>query len=246
MENIKNEIIKIEGLKKGYDNLEVLKGIDLSINKGETISFIGASGGGKSTLLRCINLLEEYHSGRISYKGQDIRAKDFSLSAYRQKVGMIFQRFNLFNNMSVLANVNLGQIKVLKRSKEEATRKSLEMLEKVGMADFAGKDVKLLSGGQMQRVAIARSLAMDPEVLLLDEPTSALDPQMVNEVLEVIKTIAKEGLTLVIVTHEMSFAKDISDRVIFLKEGRIHEEGSSYEIFNNPKTEALKKFLRSS
>lgn len=241
---MENNIIRIKGLKKGYDYLEVLKGIDLEVKKGEIISFIGASGGGKSTLLRCINLLEDYDDGVISYLGNDIKDRNFSISTYRQKVGMIFQRFNLFNNMTVLDNVNFGQIKVLKRSKEEATEKSITMLQKVGMESFKDKDIKFLSGGQMQRVAIARSLAMEPQVLLLDEPTSALDPQMVDEVLDVIGKIAKEGLTLLIVTHEMRFAKEISDRVLFLKEGRIHEEGSPEVIFKNPKTQELRNFLR--
>lgn len=237
-------IISIRGLLKEFQGQKVLKGIDLDVRKGEIISFIGASGGGKSTLLRCINLLETYDGGTIEYHGRNIKDRAFSVPSYRQKVGMIFQRFNLFNNMTVLDNVNIGQIKVLGRSREEATKKSLNMLKKVGMDSFAHKDVRKLSGGQMQRVAIARALSMDPEVLLLDEPTSALDPQMVDEVLAVIREIADEGLTLLIVTHEMRFAEQVSDRTAFLKDGLIKEIGDSEKIFRNPESDDLRRFLR--
>ncbi len=238
------EILKTERLTKRYGNHEVLKGIDLSIDKGEIVSFIGASGGGKSTLLRCMNLLEDYDGGNILFKGEDIKGKDFTVSSYRQKAGMIFQKFNLFSHMTVIDNLTVGQIKVLKRTREEAEKKARELLQKVNMADFENAHVSTLSGGQMQRVAIARSLAMDPEILLLDEPTSALDPQMVDEVLEVIKSLAHTGITMVIVTHEMRFAGEISDRIVFLKDGLIHEMGTPERIFKNPETPELKKFLR--
>ncbi|MFB0919219.1 MAG: amino acid ABC transporter ATP-binding protein [Clostridiaceae bacterium] len=236
--------IVIKDLHKYFDGLEILKGIDLEIEEGEIITFIGPSGSGKSTLLRCINLLEEYEEGDILYNGNNIKEKSFNLEHYRKEVGMIFQRFNLFNNLDVLENLNIGQIKVLKRNKEEATAKSMEMLKKVGLEAFANQKVQRLSGGQMQRVAIARSLCMDPEVILLDEPTSALDPQMVDEVLEVIKDLSNSGLTLVIVTHEMRFARDISDRIAFLKDGKLLEQGSPEQIFTNPQTDEMKLFLK--
>ncbi len=236
--------IVVKDIHKYFDGLEILKGIDLEIAKGEILTFIGPSGGGKSTLLRCINLLEEYEEGQILYNGKDIKENSFNLEQYRREVGMIFQRFNLFNNLNVLENLNIGQIKVLKRTKEEATVKSEQMLKKVGLEQFANQKVQRLSGGQMQRVAIARSLCMDPEVILLDEPTSALDPQMVDEVLEVIKDLSQTGLTLVIVTHEMRFARDISDRIAFLKDGRLLEEGPPDKIFSNPETEDMKQFLK--
>lgn len=236
--------IEIKELKKYFDGVEILKGIDLNIEKGEILTFIGPSGSGKSTLLRCINLLEEYEEGSITYNGENIKAMNFDLEHYRKEVGMIFQRFNLFNNLNVLENLNIGQIKVLHRTKEEATEKSLAMLKKVGLEQFANQKVQRLSGGQMQRVAIARSLCMDPEVILLDEPTSALDPQMVDEVLEVIKDLSKTGLTLIIVTHEMRFARDISDRIVFLKDGRLLEEGDPEKIFTYPETDEMKTFLK--
>lgn len=236
--------IVVKDIHKYFDGLEILKGIDLEIAKGEILTFIGPSGGGKSTLLRCINLLEDYEEGQILYNGKDIKENSFNLEQYRREVGMIFQRFNLFNNLNVLENLNIGQIKVLKRTKEEATVKSEQMLKKVGLEQFANQKVQRLSGGQMQRVAIARSLCMDPEVILLDEPTSALDPQMVDEVLEVIKDLSQTGLTLVIVTHEMRFARDISDRIAFLKDGRLLEEGPPDKIFSNPETEDMKQFLK--
>lgn len=237
------KIIEIKNLRKKYGEREVLKGIDLDIFEGEIITFIGESGGGKSTLLRCINLLENYDEGYILYLGKDIKDGNFNINEYRKDVGMIFQRFNLFSNLSVIENLNLGQIKVLGRKKVEAMEVSLNMLKKVGLSDFKDANVKTLSGGQSQRVAIARSLCMNPKVILLDEPTSALDPKMVNEVLSVIKEIASLGITMVIVTHEMNFAKEISDRIIFLDKGRISDIGSPAEIFNSPKSEVLKLYL---
>lgn len=236
-------ILKIENLKKYFDGKEILRGINLEVEKGEVISFIGASGGGKSTLLRCINLLEDYDFGNIYYKGQNIKDKGFKLTDYRREVGMIFQGFNLFKNLNVIDNLCLGQEKVLGRSKEEACEIAMENLKKVGMEDHYKKGIGQLSGGQCQRVAIARALCMEPEILLLDEPTSALDPMMVQEVLAVIKDLADTGISLLMVTHEMKAARDISDRLVFLKEGKIHEEGKAKDLFENPKTEELKKYL---
>jgi len=236
--------IELKNIHKYFDGREIIKGVDLTVQKGEILTFIGPSGGGKSTLLRCINLLEDYEEGEILFNGTNIKDRSFSLEHYRQKVGMIFQRFNLFGNLNVLENLNIGQIKVLGRTREEATAKSREMLKKVGMAEFEHQSVKRLSGGQIQRVAIARALAMDPEVILLDEPTSALDPQMVDEVLAVIRDLAQTGITLIIVTHEMRFAKDISDRIIFLKDGMLREEGPPEKIFTSPDSEEMQLFLK--
>ena len=236
--------IELKNIHKYFDGKEIIKGVDLTVQKGEILTFIGPSGGGKSTLLRCINLLENYEEGEIFLNGQNIKDRNFSLEKYRQKVGMIFQRFNLFGNLNVLDNLNVGQIKVLGRSKDEATIKSKEVLAKVGMADFEKASVKRLSGGQMQRVAIARALSMDPEVILLDEPTSALDPQMVDEVLAVIRSLADTGITLIIVTHEMRFAKEISHRIIFLKDGMLREEGTPDKIFTSPDSEEMQLFLK--
>lgn len=236
--------IELKNIHKYFDGKEIIKGVDLNVQKGEILTFIGPSGGGKSTLLRCINLLENYEEGEIFFNGQNIKDRNFSLEKYRQKVGMIFQRFNLFGNLNVLDNLNVGQIKVLGRSKDEATIKSKEVLAKVGMADFEKASVKRLSGGQMQRVAIARALSMDPEVILLDEPTSALDPQMVDEVLAVIRSLADTGITLIIVTHEMRFAKEISHRIIFLKDGMLREEGTPDKIFTSPDSEEMQLFLK--
>ncbi|MFZ2257030.1 MAG: amino acid ABC transporter ATP-binding protein [Clostridiaceae bacterium] len=236
--------IELKNIHKYFDGKEIIKGVDLTVQKGEILTFIGPSGGGKSTLLRCINLLENYEEGEIFFNGQNIKDRNFSLEKYRQKVGMIFQRFNLFGNLNVLDNLNVGQIKVLGRSKDEATIKSKEVLAKVGMADFEKASVKRLSGGQMQRVAIARALSMDPEVILLDEPTSALDPQMVDEVLAVIRSLADTGITLIIVTHEMRFAKEISHRIIFLKDGMLREEGTPDKIFTSPDSEEMQLFLK--
>lgn len=236
-------IIKIENLTKRFFQNEVLKGINLSVDKGEVISIIGSSGSGKSTLLRCINLLETYEGGHIYYHGTDILSNTKKIDEYRTNVGMIFQSFNLFGHLTVLENCTIGQIKVRKKSKTEAEKLAYEYLEKVGMKDFAKRSVSTLSGGQKQRVAIARSLCMEPEVLLFDEPTSALDPEMVNEVLQVIQQLAKEHRTMLIVTHEMSFAKDVSNRVLFMDQGIILEEGSPDQIFNHPKEKRTQEFL---
>lgn len=236
-------IIKVDHLQKHFGDLQVLNDIDFSVNKGEVISIIGSSGSGKSTLLRCINLLEIPDGGTISFHGKDILGRDKKLTDYRSKVGMVFQSFNLFNNKNVLDNCVLGQREVLKRPKAEAEKIAREHLEKVGMTSFLNADSTKLSGGQKQRVAIARALSMDPEVLLFDEPTSALDPEMVGEVLEVMKDLARNGLTMVVVTHEMQFAKDVSDRVIFMDKGVIAEQGTPEEVFDHPKNERTKQFL---
>ena len=239
---MKNKVLYIIDIHKRFGQLEVLKGIDFSVYEKEVVVLIGASGSGKSTMLRCINLLEKPDSGKIIAFGKDIiESKD--VNAYRAKVGMCFQQFNLFNNMNVLNNCIKPQMKVLKVSKEEAINTAMHYLKKVKMDAFANASVNTLSGGQKQRVAIARALCMKPEVLLFDEPTSALDPQMVQEVLNVIKELAIEGLTMVVVTHEMSFAKEVADRVIFLNHGKIEEEGTPDEIFNHPKSQKLKEFV---
>ena len=236
-------IIKVEHLKKHFGDLEVLNDIDFQVNKGEVISIIGSSGSGKSTLLRCINLLEIPDGGEITFHGKNILDQNKNLTEYRSKVGMVFQSFNLFNNKNVLDNCILGQKLILKRSKEEAEAIARKNLESVGMTDFLKADSTRLSGGQKQRVAIARALSMNPEVLLFDEPTSALDPEMVGDVLEVMKKLAAQGLTMVVVTHEMQFAREVSDRVIFMDKGVIAEQGTPDEIFNHPKQERTKQFL---
>ena len=236
------EIIEIKHLTKRFGDHEVLKDINFSVKKGDITTIIGASGSGKSTLLRCINLLETPSGGEILYNGDNIlETKD--VPNYRTKVGMVFQNFNLFENMNVLQNCMIGLQKVLKIDKAEAKEKALFFLEKVGMTPFINAKPKQLSGGQKQRVAIARALAMQPEILLFDEPTSALDPQMVGEVLSVIKTLASEGFTMIIVTHEMAFAKEISNHVVFMHQGIILEEGTSNDIFVNPKNDETKEFL---
>ena len=237
------KIIELVHLKKAFGDNGVLHDIDFSIEKGETVSIIGASGSGKSTMLRCINLLETPTDGKILFHGQDITGKDFNLLKYRAKAIMVFQSFNLFNNMSALKNCMIGQEVVLGKSKKEAEENAMRYLEKVGMAPYINARPKQLSGGQKQRVAIARALAMDPEVLLFDEPTSALDPEMIGEVLKVIKDLAKEGRTMIIVTHEMSFAKEVSDRIIYMKDGVICEQGNPEQIFNNPIKQETKDFL---
>ena len=221
----------------------VLKGIDLNISKGEVVTIIGSSGSGKSTLLRCINLLEKPNDGTIFFGGKNILSKGMNINQYRSKITMVFQNFNLFDNLNVLENCTIGQTKVLKISKEEARNRALHYLEKVGMAAFKDASSTTLSGGQKQRVAIARALCMNPEIILFDEPTSALDPEMVNDVLEVMKDLANEGLTMVIVTHEMQFAKDVSSRVVFMDKGVIAESGTPDEIFTNPKNERTRQFL---
>lgn len=237
-------VITISGLKKSFGDHEVLKGIDLTVNKGEVVSIIGASGSGKSTLLRCVNLLETPSGGTITYRGEDIQGKNFNVRLYRAKVGMVFQQFNLFNNMSVLKNCTIGQQKVLKRSYAEAKEVAMRYLEKVGMAQFVNAKPRQLSGGQKQRVAIARSLAMDSEVILFDEPTSALDPEMVGDVLKVMKSLAESGMTMLVVTHEMMFARDVSSRVIFMDEGVVAEDGEPSVIFGQPKNPRTREFLK--
>ena len=236
-------ILEVHHLGKSFGSHEILRDIDFSVRPGDVTCIIGPSGSGKSTLLRCMNLLEVPSSGEISYHGADIMDKHMNVPEYRSRVGMVFQSFNLFNNMTVLKNCTVGQEKVLKKSKEEAEKNALMYLEKVGMAPYINAKPKQLSGGQKQRVAIARALAMEPEILLFDEPTSALDPQMVGEVLEVMRKLAKDGLTMIIVTHEMAFARDVSKHVIFMGDGVIVEEGTSLDIFDYPKKEMTKEFL---
>ena len=237
-------MINIHHLEKRFGELEVLKNIEFHVDKGEVITIIGSSGSGKSTLLRCLNLLEIPDSGEILYRGQDILKGELNVNQYRTKVGMVFQSFNLFQNKTVLDNCVIGQTKVLKRRKEEAIEKAMFYLEKVGMKSFAHASSSQLSGGQKQRVAIARALCMEPEVLLFDEPTSALDPEMVGDVLKVMKQLAEDGLTMIVVTHEMGFAKEVSHRVVFMDRGVIAEEGTQDEIFVNPKQARTKEFLR--
>ena len=238
-----DNIIEIKNLQKSFGEHDVLKGIDLNVRRGEVVSIIGASGSGKSTMLRCLNLLETPSNGDILYMGESILGKKFDIAKYRAKVGMVFQQFNLFNNMSVLENCVLGQMKVLKRGREEAEKTASEYLNRVGMGAFIKARPAQLSGGQKQRVAIARALAMNPDVLLFDEPTSALDPEMVGEVLSVMKTLAKTGLTMLVVTHEMQFAKDVSTRVIFMDKGVVAEDASPDVIFDNPRNPRTREFL---
>lgn len=235
-------LIEIKNVKKNFGSHEVLKGVSFNAEKGDVVCLIGPSGSGKSTLLRCINLLESYDDGDIVVLGENINEiKD--VNAYRSKVGMVFQQFNLFNNLNVLDNCVLAQIKVLKRNKKEAIDIALKQLDKVGLKDFCKAYPNTLSGGQKQRVAIARALCINPEILLFDEPTSALDPEMVGEVLNVMKDLANDNMTMIVVTHEMSFAKDVADKVVFMDDGIILEEGSPNQIFNNPTNERTKKFL---
>ena len=236
-------IIEIQHLEKNFGSHKVLSDIDFSVKKGDVSTIIGVSGSGKSTLLRCINVLETPSGGKILFHGKDIDEKGFSVTDYRAKVGMVFQNFNLFSNMTVLQNCIVGQVKVLGKKKAEAEEKAKYFLEKVGMLPYINAKPKQLSGGQKQRVAIARALAMEPEVLLFDEPTSALDPQMVGEVLAVMRQLADEGLTMIVVTHEMAFARDVSSRVVFMKDGVICEEGTPEDIFVNPKKDETKEFL---
>ena len=236
-------ILKINHLSKSFGNHEILRDIDFNVYKGDVTSIIGMSGSGKSTLLRCINLLETPTSGDIIFNGENITSGAMSPTTYRAKVGMVFQSFNLFANMTVLENCMAGQIKVLKKSKDEARACDLHYLDQVGMAPYINAKPRQISGGQKQRVAIARALAMSPEVLLFDEPTSALDPEMVGEVLSVMKKLANDGMTMLVVTHEMAFAHDISSKVVFMNKGVICEEGSPYELFGNPKKQETKDFL---
>lgn len=236
-------ILQVKHLSKTFGKHEVLRDIDFSVNAGDVTSIIGASGSGKSTLLRCINLLETPSSGEILYHGDNIDKIKGGASAYRSHVGMVFQSFNLFNNMTVLKNCMIGQTKVLGKSRAEAKETAMKYLEKVGMAPYINAKPSQLSGGQKQRVAIARALAMNPEVLLFDEPTSALDPQMVGEVLSVMRTLAAEGLTMIVVTHEMAFARDVSSHVVFMADGVICEEGTPADIFENPTNAKTRDFL---
>ncbi|MDF2870733.1 MAG: amino acid transporter ATP-binding protein [Anaerocolumna sp.] len=239
MENL----IEIQHLSKSFGEHKVLKDIDFTVNKGEVICIIGSSGSGKSTLLRCVNLLEKPSGGQIIYNGENILDDKHDLFKYRTKLGMVFQQFNLFDNYNILDNCMVGQLKVLKRTKDEAREVALKYLKTVGMAQFINAKPRQLSGGQKQRVAIARALSMEPDVMLFDEPTSALDPEMVGEVLKVMKELAGMGLTMLIVTHEMGFAKDVADRVVFMDQGVIAEEGKPEDIFNNPKHERTREFL---
>ena len=236
-------ILQVNHLSKSFGNNLVLKDIDFSVSTGDVISIIGASGSGKSTLLRCINLLETPSSGEILYHGKNVLSRGTNAPEYRSHVGMVFQSFNLFNNMTVLENCMTGQIKVLKRGKEEARRHAMDYLERVGMAPFINARPRQISGGQKQRVAIARAMAMDPEILLFDEPTSALDPEMVGEVLNVMQALAESGMTMLVVTHEMAFARDVSSRVVYMSGGVICEQGSPKEIFGNPQRQETIDFL---
>ena len=237
------KVIELVHLQKQFGENTVLRDINLSVSKGEVLSIIGASGSGKSTMLRCINLLETPTSGQILYHGKDITGHDMNLSQYRAKVGMVFQSFNLFNNMTALNNCITGQVSVLKRSREEAEAIAMKYLERVGMAPYINARPSQLSGGQKQRVAIARALAMEPEALLFDEPTSALDPQMVGEVLDGMRSLAEDGLTMIVVTHEMAFARDVSSNVVFMSGGVICEEGKPHDIFENPQNPKTREFL---
>lgn len=239
-----NTIFEIKNLKKQFGENIVLKNINFSVTNGEIISIIGSSGSGKSTLLRCLNLLEYPESGEILYNGQDILKKKINVNKLRNEVSMVFQNFNLFNNKNVLDNLILAPMKILKLGRDEATKVALDNLDKVGMLNFAHQDVKTLSGGQKQRVAIARSLCVNPNVILFDEPTSALDPEMVGEVLNVIKGLTELGITMIIVTHEMAFAKEISDRVVFMDDGYIVEVDHPDVIFSNPKEKRTQEFLQ--
>lgn len=238
------KVIDIQHLSKSFGNHEVLKDIDFSVKKGEVVCIIGSSGSGKSTLLRCINLLEKPSGGQIIYNGENILDDKHNIQQYRTKLGMVFQQFNLFENHNVLNNCTVAQMKVLKRSKQEAEKIAMKYLRVVGMEQFINAKPRQLSGGQKQRVAIARALSMEPDVMLFDEPTSALDPEMVGEVLKVMKELAHSGLTMLIVTHEMAFARDVSNRVVFMDKGVIAEEGTPEQIFNNPTQERTREFLK--
>ena len=236
-------ILQVKHLSKAFGKNQVLKDIDFTVNKGDVISIIGASGSGKSTLLRCINLLETPTNGEIWYDGKNVADRKVKAHEYRSHVGMVFQSFNLFNNMSVLKNCMVGQMKVLKRSREEAKKVALYYLEKVGMAPYINAKPRQISGGQKQRVAIARALAMNPDILLFDEPTSALDPEMVGEVLAVMQSLAQEGMTMLVVTHEMAFARDVSNRVVYMNDGVICEQGTPEQLFGDPQKQETKDFL---
>lgn len=237
------EILKISHLSKSFGSHGVLKDIDFEVCRGDVVSIIGASGSGKSTMLRCVNLLEEPSGGQILFHGQDITDPKMNVPAYRAKVGMVFQSFNLFNNMTVLENCIVGQVKVAKKEKAEAHENAIHYLRKVGMESFMNAKPRQLSGGQKQRVAIVRALSMEPEVMLFDEPTSALDPEMVGEVLDVMKELAEEGMTMVVVTHEMGFAREVGNRLLFMADGKLLEQGDPKELFDNPQNPRLQDFL---
>lgn len=236
-------MIRIDNLRKSFNDLEVLSGIDEKINDGEVVVVIGPSGSGKSTFLRCLNLLEEPDSGEIYVDGEQINSDGVDVNRIRQKMGMVFQHFNLFPHLTVMDNITLAPVKLKKMTKEEAVKKGSELLETVGLAEKADSYPSQLSGGQKQRIAIARSLAMQPEIMLFDEPTSALDPEMVGEVLDVMKNLAKSGMTMVVVTHEMGFAREVATRVLFMDEGKVIESGTPQEIFDNPQNERTVQFL---
>ncbi len=236
-------IVQIKGLRKSYDDLEVLRGIDIDVHRGEVVVVLGPSGSGKSTMLRCVNLLEKPTGGQIIFEGTDITAKGVDINSVRAKLGMVFQQFNLFPHLSVKKNVMIAQEKVLKRSKEEAEKIAIQELEKVGLGDRVDFMPSQLSGGQQQRVAIARALAMNPHVMLFDEATSALDPELVRDVLAVMRDLAQGGMTMIVVTHEMKFARDVADRVIFMDGGVIVEQGTPAEVFDHPKSDRTREFL---
>ena len=238
-----SELIRVEDLHKSFGSLQVLKGVSETISKGEVVSIIGPSGGGKSTFLRCLNLLETPTSGRIYFEGTDITDKSVDINLHRQKMGMVFQHFNVFNNLTVGKNVTLAPVLLGKKSQKEADEMAAELLARVGLQEKADQYPKKLSGGQKQRLAIVRALAMEPDVMLFDEPTSALDPEMVGEVLDVMKELAKAGMTMVLVTHEMGFAREVATRVIFLADGKMLEENTPAELFQNPQNPRLKDFL---
>ena len=238
-----DEILRLEHLEKTFGTHQVLRDISFSVNKGDVISIIGSSGSGKSTMLRCVNLLEEPTGGKIIFEGKDISGKELNLSQYRARVGMVFQQFNLFNNMNALENCVCPQLTVLHRKREEAEKIARDYLERVGMSAYCNARPAQLSGGQKQRVAIARTLSMNPDIILFDEPTSALDPEMVGEVLDVMQRLAKEGFTMLVVTHEMAFARDVSSRVIFMDGGVILEDAAPEEIFNAPRQPRTREFL---
>ncbi len=243
MSDNKNLLISVENLQKSFGKVDVLKGVNAEIYKGDVIVVIGPSGSGKSTFLRCLNRLEEPTGGKIVFDGVDITDPKVNINIHRQKMGMVFQQFNLFPHMTVLKNMTIGPMKLLGKSKDEAEKKAMELLEIVGLADRANSYPSQLSGGQKQRVAIVRALCMNPEVMLFDEPTSALDPEMVGEVLEVMKRLAAEGMTMVVVTHEMGFAREVGTEIVFIDEGIIIEKGTPDEFFGNPKNPRLKDFL---
>ena len=245
MSHVKTDeaLLQVRGLKKHFGHLEVLRGIDIDIHKGEVVAVIGPSGSGKSTFIRCLNRLEEPTAGEVIFEGQQINTKSANIDKIRQKIGMVFQNFNLFSNMTIMQNITAAPINVKKIPKDQAEERALKLLDRVGLKDKAAEYPVRLSGGQRQRVAIARALAMDPDILLFDEPTSALDPEMVGEVLNVMKELAEDGMTMVVVTHEMGFAREVSDRVIFIDKGVIQEENEPKEFFANPKNPRLKDFL---